>query len=228
MFRFRWNPQSLFVVAMAAALGAFALRSATQRPAAPPPGSGLSIGMVDMNAIYRASAAPNELDAVAQQLQDAADKKIAALQAAQYLDPDQMTQYAKLVGLDTLTPAQQAQKAAFEKTAQQDASDLNTLQTRKTPPLTPQEAARMNTMLQNARLLQEQMPHLQDELQTQGTAALDDKRRSQLVTLRELVAQEARRKGIDQVFDSSSMVYSSNDLTKDVISKLPKAPAAGH
>jgi Skp family chaperone for outer membrane proteins len=134
------------------------------------------------------------------------------------LTSDQQTQLGNLLLKATPTDADKAQIQTLETQSQKDAQALAALQQPKdlTDADRTQLAALTNEQQTGAQALQAVQDDYQQRMQRENDQLVqqisDD--------IRAAVAAVAKQKGLSLVFSSDAVIYSENDITQAVISKL--------
>lgn len=187
-----------------------------------------TIGLIDMEEVYNASGAPQELEQAARQHEAQGVERIKQIMAVPYLEPKELEDYGTLIGKAKLTPEEEKQAEKFRSTNEMRVNELKTLQTKPDNQLNADDRARMSHLVELKQALQTQVrPGLVDDFRTQHEGWLADFRHHQLVTLRQEVAKVAKEKGIDHVFDSTTLIYSVNDLTPTVLQRISRKTRRG-
>jgi Skp family chaperone for outer membrane proteins len=181
-----------------------------------------SIGVVDMERIYDASDMPNLLAQQAAALQAQANDRLNTIAGAKYLDVKELDEYGALVAKANPDAAQQARMKELKALSDNRDNELQTLKATPDAALTPQQKSRMRALVEQSHVIDKILPALQRDLQADFSERVQNIRHNQNAQLRTTVAQIAREKGIEHVFDSNALVYSANDLTQAVLQKIKK------
>lgn len=187
-----------------------------------PPVTPGSIAVVDMDRIYAASDAPEQLGQKAMQYQQEAVTNVDKIRGVPFLTQDELVEYARLLIKDKPVDADQTRMKALKALSDQRAEELRGLQTKKDTELTAADKTRLHDLTEQSRLLDLAMPGLENTLRTDQNLRIEEFRHEQIVQLRAMVAQVAKSRNISNVFDANSLVYSNNDLTPLVIQRLNK------
>ena len=125
-------------------------------------------------------------------------------------------------GKEKPTDEQKAKAATLKKLSDDRATELSQLQTKKETELTPADKKRVADLVQMKKLVDQTIPDIERAMEGTQRARTTSFRQQQSSELRKIVATVAKAKGYKHVFDSDAMAYSVNDVTQDVIQKLPK------
>ncbi len=180
------------------------------------------IAVVDMDRIYEASDAPQEMERRSLELQSETAQNISSIQAVPYLDQNELVEYVTLLTKDKPTDTEQARVKALKALSDQRAQELQTLQTKKDSDLTAADRNRMNELTGESRILERILPNILESMRSDQAAHLEAFRHDEMVKLRAVVAQVAKERGIAHVFDASALVYSATDLTPQVVARVGK------
>jgi len=182
-----------------------------------------TIGSVDMEEVYNASGAPQELDQAGRQHEADGIQRINKIMSVPFLEPAELEEYGTLIGKLKMTPEEEKRAAALKTISDQRAAELRTLETKANGALTAEEKIRVGHLTDLRVTLQNQVrPGLVADFRTQHDGWLSDYRHHQIVALRQEVAKVAKEKHIDHVFDSGTLVFSMNDLTPTVLQRVAK------
>lgn len=219
------NIAPVAVLGLSLLLGAGALMSqARQNNAANQP-AGLmagSIAMVDMQRVYLGSTAPHELELKAADIENEMGRQINSILSVPLLNQAELQEYVGILNKPGALPAEKARMTALKTLSDQRATELETLKTKN--PLLPAEKARLNELMEQSRFLNQILPTIREAMNGSKKAQMDAIYQEQMAQLRTIVAQIAKQKNIEHVFDTSALVYSGTDLTPLVLQQLNKRP----
>jgi Skp family chaperone for outer membrane proteins len=217
MQRNNWVPASILAVALLVGGGVVFSRAEGGKEAR----AGMdAVASVDMEKIFAASDAPKTLAEASLNFERQATEQIRAIASVPYLSPAELTEFAGIVAVAMQTEAQKARAKELKELSDSRHKRRQELSTKK--PLLPEEEKFLNEMAQRERGLQQALPRIQQDMQGNEAQLLQNLRREQMAKLGDMVEKIAKDKGFTHVFDSSSLVYSVNDVTAAVIQKMPK------
>lgn len=216
-----WAPSALLVLSLLVGAGAIATH-ARQDPhgAGQAPLTGASFATVDMQRVYEASEAPALEGQKQRQLFQEIVRKMERIQATPYLTPEELIETLQILTAAAPTPVQEARAKALAALSAQREQELTQLGTKKETELTAADKRRIQALQQMGRDLQDRLPTVQNGMQTDARADLDTFRRDQTRKLWDLVGKVAASHRILNVWDRSSLVYSVNDLTPELLRKV--------
>lgn len=208
-------------LALALLIGAGALMAHAGQPAAD-----VKIGSIDMEEVYNASGAGQELEQAGHQREVDGTQRINKIMAVPYLEAKELEEYGSLVGKTELTPEEEKRAAALKAVNDGRVAELGLLQAKPNNQLNAQDQARIGHLEELKRLLQTQVRQgLIADFRTQQEGWLQEYRHRQLVQIRQEVAKLAKEKGIAHVFDATTLIYSANDLTPEMLKRVSKRGA---
>ncbi len=185
--------------------------------------AGESIGSVDIEDVYNASALAQDLDQAAHGHEAEGAQRINKIMAVPYLEHAELEEYGTLIGKAKQDPEEEKRAAALKSTNDERAAELRGLETKQNAALTAEDKTRMSHLNDLKQTLQNQVrPGLVADFRQQQEGWIADYRHRQILTLRQEVAKVAKEKGIANVFDAGSLVYSVNDLTPIVLQRVAK------
>ncbi|HLJ56192.1 MAG TPA: hypothetical protein VKT77_14220 [Chthonomonadaceae bacterium] len=181
--------------------------------------AGGKIGSVDMEDVYNASGAPQDLERAAHQHEIEGEQRINKIMAVPYLEQAELEEYGALIGKASLTPDEEKRFAAIKALNDNRAAELAGLVAKPNP--APQDAARITHLNDLKRTLQNELrPQLIADFRAQNDSMMQEYRHRQIAQLRQEVGRVAKDNGLAHVFDSGTLVYTSVDITKDVIQRM--------
>ncbi len=179
------------------------------------------IATVNLNAAYKASAFPAELDQYRNQVTADLIKQMQEVSSAQYLSKIELSQFLQLITQPKRTPDEDKQLAALVQANSDRSSQLATLQTKPESALLPPDTALIKQLEARSARLQQLLQSVNDRLQSDARdriAAREDTQKQQVITLVQAVAKSA---GYHEVWSQDNLVYCENDITPLVVKKLP-------
>ncbi len=180
------------------------------------------IACVDMDRLYAASGGPEQLAQRATEIAQEVNARLKELKAVPLLDENELQEYGALLFKAVKTDADQTRMKALRAASDQRQDELNKLQIKPDATLTAEDKARMKLLQEQSRLLASIMPYWQEDARAQQSERLEAFRRSQMAKIRQIVGKAALERNIAHVFDTSALVYSANDLTAVVLSRVSK------
>ncbi len=218
MQKINWVPAGILTAALLLGGGMFAVQAKQNKE----PAVGLdAVACVDIEKVFAASDAPNVLSAASLAFERKAIEQIRAISSVPYLDVAELTEFVENISKSMPTEAQKARAKELHDLSDTRRKQVQDLSAQKN--LMPDEQKFLNEMAERARNLQQAMPRIQTDLQGNEARILEGVRREQMSKLREIVGKTAKEKGFTHVYDTSSLVYATTDLTAAVLQKLPKA-----
>ena len=118
------------------------------------------------------------------------------------------------------TDAHRAQITALQTKAAANAQQLTDLQQKKDP--TPADTAQLGVLTDMATNGQKIVQDVGAGYQAQLKKLSDDDNAAFTQTVKEAIAAAARERGLTMVFTSDVAVYTTNDITEDVIKRINK------
>lgn len=213
-------PIGALALSLLIGIGGLAARAREPHADAQPNGP---LGSVDMEEIYNSSGGPAELEVAARQRAADGEQRIRRILNAPYLEVNELQEYGELIGKAKLTAEEEKRSADLKKMSDDRASELATLQTKPVDQLQPADKTRMSHLQDLKKTVDTQVqPGLVADFRAQSEGWAAEYRHRQFAALREQVAKVAKEKGIAHVFDSTSLVYSVNDLTSTVLQRVGK------
>ena len=203
-------------------IGAYVVQAKGRRAEMKEQNAGISLASVDIEKIYAEAGAEEDLIQAAQEKQKDSNNRIQRIAGASYLEPVELEEYGTLIGKLKPTPEEQKRMDALKLLETAREEELKDLSTKKIP--TETEQKRMSYLIGRKSALARELPQVSASFQAQQEDYVAAYRRYQIKALRVEVGKVAKEKGVANVFDSSSLVYSANDLTEAVVSYIKKHP----
>ncbi len=207
-----------------AACGAAALALASfslARPAAAAPAAGQQVfGSVDISKLQQNSARKTKYDTDLRALADRLDSTFKLQAQSLMLSAADQNELGTLLNTPRPTDAQRAQITALQTRAAGNASRLTELQQKKDP--TPADTAQLGVLTDMATSGQKIVTDVGAGYQAQLKKLSDDDNTAFTQVVKEAIAAAARERGLSMVFTSDVAVYTTNDITEDVIKRINK------
>lgn len=175
-------------------------------------------GMVDLKRVVDEYEQRKTMEGQLQQLRDQMRAKLQWRANNLLLEDAEITEYENLSSLANPTDQQRQRLQAIEQKSQQLNQELSQLR-QKNPP-SEQEVQRINQLTAAENRNRENLARIQDDYEQQLNARRDEMINQMLQEIRKAVAAVAQEKGLAVVFDSTQVLFASNDITNDVIRRL--------
>ncbi len=203
-------------------VAALALASASVRAAhaAPAPGGIPVFGSVDIQKLQTQSTKKTKYDADLHALADRLDTAFKLQAASVMLNKADQTELGTLLSKAAATDKDRDRIAALQAQSSKDVLTYQDLQQKKDPtPADTSQLAALNSQYEAGKTaLQDIGDGYQAQLKT-----LSEKDNTEFTqTVREAIAAVAQQKGLSVVFTSDIAVYTTNDITDDVVKRLNK------
>lgn len=205
------------------ACGAAALALASfsfARPAAAAPAGQQVFGSVDITKLQQNSARKTKYDTDLRALADRLDSTFKLQAQSLMLSAADQNELGTLLNTPRPTDAQRAQITALQTRAAGNASRLTELQQKKDP--TPADTAQLGVLTDMATSGQKIVTDVGAGYQAQLKKLSDDDNTAFTQVVKEAIAATARERGLSMVFTSDVAVYTTNDITEDVIKRINK------
>ncbi|MER3472709.1 MAG: hypothetical protein C4335_01455 [Armatimonadota bacterium] len=183
-------------------------------------GAGGGFGMVDLKRVVDEYEQRKVLESQLQQMSDQMRAKLQWRANNLLLDESEIAEYQNLASLSNPTEQQKQRMQQIEQKSQQLNQELSQLR-QKNPP-SEQEVQRINQLTAIENRNKEALAQQQDQFERQLSARRDEMINQMLQEIRKAVAAIAQEKGLAVVFDSTQVLFASNDITNDVIKRLNK------
>ena len=204
--------------------GAAALAFIAAGPARPalaaPAATGLTIGSVDIGKLQTQSTRKAKYDADLHAMADRLDAAFKQQAASVMLTPADQTELGTLLSKPRPTDSDRARITALQTQATQTANELIALQQKKDP--TPADTARLGTLNDMYAGGQKTLQGIGDGYQAQLKKLSDDDNAAFTASVKEAINAVAQQRGLSVVFTSDIAVYTSNDITDEVIKRVNK------
>lgn len=180
------------------------------------------VACVEMERVYAASGGPEQLAQRATDIALEVSQHLKDLKSAPLLEQNELQEYGTLIFKSTKSEADQTRLKTLKMLSDQRLDELNKLQIKPDKTLTAEDKTRLKQLQEQSRLLDTIFPYWQDDARAQQTERIEAFRRSQLAKLRVTVGKVAAERGITHVFDTTSLIYSANDITTLVLQRFGK------
>lgn len=204
-------------------LGAVALAlapSLVARPAQAAPAGMPTFGSVDIQKLQTQSAKKAKYDADLHALADRLDTAFKQQAASIMLTKAEQTELGGLLSKAKPTDQDRTRTAVLQAQGSKTAQELSDLQQAKAP--TPTETARLATLTSQYQAGQAALQEIGDGYQTQLKKLSDQDNTEFTQSVKEAIAAVAQQKGLSVVFTSDIAVYTTNDITEDVVKRINK------
>lgn len=183
-------------------------------------GTAGGFGMVDLKRVVDEYEQRKVLESQLQQMSDQMRAKLQWRANNLLLEEAEIAEYENLASLSNPTEQQKQRMQQIEQKSQQLNQELSQLR-QKNPP-SEQEVQRINQLTAIENRNKEVLRQQQDQFERQLSARRDEMINQLLQDIRKAVAAIAQEKGLAVVFDSTQVLFASNDITNDVIKRLNK------
>ncbi len=183
-------------------------------------GASGGFGMVDLKRVVDEYEQRKTLEAQLQQMRDQMRARLQWRANNLLLEESEISEYENLAGLANPNDQQKQRMQQIEQKSQQLNQELSQLR-QKNPP-SEQEVQRINQLTAIENRNKETLVQMQDQFEQQLNARRDEMINQMLQEIRKAVAAVAQEKGLAVVFDSTQVLFASNDITSDVIKRLNK------
>lgn len=204
----------------AAALALVSLSMARPAAAAPAAAGQQVFGSVDISKVQSQSTRQAKYTADLQALQDRLGSSLKLQAQSMMLSAADQAQLGTLLNTPRPSDPQRAQITALQTKASSNAQQLTDLQQKKDP--TPADTAQLGTLTDMATNGQKIVTEAGTGYQAQFAKARDDDSTAFTQLVKEAIAGAARERGLTMVFTSDVAVYTTNDITEDVVKRLNK------
>jgi len=177
-----------------------------------------AFGMVDLKRVVDEYDQRKALEAQLQQMRDQMRAKLQWRANNLLLEEAELSEYENLASITNPTDQQKQRMQELEQKSRQLNEELSQLR-QKNPP-TEQDTQRINQLTAIENRNREALVQLQDQFEQQLNARRDEMINQMLQDIRKAVAAVAQEKKLAVVFDSTQVLYASNDITTDVIKRL--------
>ena len=195
--------------------------SARPTPESPAAATGAMVfGSVDLDKIIAGYGKKAAYDQQVQDLNTKLDAQFKQQVNYDMLTKSQQTQLTALLSKSGATSQDQASITALQAQSTKDAQELTTLQQKPSP--TADDQTRLTALTQQHQAGQQALKDVADGYTAQVTARQQQLSTELSNTVREAITTIAKEKGLSMVFTSQVAIYSTNDITEDVLKRLNK------
>ena len=217
----RINKHKIKGAAFGAAALAFFSFSMVRPAAAAPAAPGQQVfGSVDINKLQQDSSRKAKYDTDLRALADRLDATFKLQAQSMMLSPADQNELGTLLNTPRPTDAQRAQVTALQTRAAANAQQLTDLQQKKDP--TPADTAQLGVLTDLATSGQKTVQDIGAGYQAQLKKVSDDDNAAFTQVVKEAIAAAAKERGLTMVFTSDVAVYTTNDITEDVVKRINK------
>lgn len=181
-------------------------------------GAPSGFGAVDLKRVVDEYEQRKTMEQQLQQLRDQLRVKLQWRANNLLLSEEEINEYENLASLTNPTQQQRQRIQQIEQKSQQLNQELSALR-QKNPP-TEQEVQRINQLTASENRNKEVLAQKQDQFEQELSTRRDEMINQMLQDIRKAVAAVAQEKALAVVFDTSMVLYASNDITNDVIRRL--------
>jgi Skp family chaperone for outer membrane proteins len=178
----------------------------------------VSVAVVDMDRLFQGSDAPKQLAQKTAEIEAAATQKFQDIALGGLLDQKEGQEYVSLLTKPTLTAEEQARLKQMRELSDTRGKRLQELSQRT--PLADAEKNELRDLAARQRQMAQILPRIQNGLQAEISARIENVRRELLTQLKAKVMEVAKASGVTQVYPSDVLIYATNDLTAQVLQKL--------
>lgn len=214
------NTKANYMAFGAAALALLSLSLARPAAAAPAAGSQPVFGSVDISKLQENSARKTKYDTDLRALADRLDSTFKLQAQSLMLSAADQNALGTLLNNPRPTDAERAQITALQTKAAGNAARLTELQQKKDP--TPADTAQLGVLTDMATSGQKIVTDVGAGYQAQLKKLSDADNAAFTQIVKEAIAAAARERGLSMVFTSDVAVYTTNDITEDVIKRVNK------
>ncbi len=205
-------------------LGAAALTltpSLLARPVQAAPVSGMpTFGSVDISKLQSESSKKAKYDTDLKALADRLNTAFTQQAASIMLSKAEQTELGGLLSKASPTEADRTRATVLQAQAAKAAQELTDLQQVKAP--TPADTAKIASLTSQYDAGKATLSEIGDGYQNQLKALQEKDNTEFTVSVKEAIAAVAQQKGLSVVFDSNLAVYTTNDITADVVKRINK------
>lgn len=209
------NIMTLGAVAIAIAPSLAAARPASAAPAGMP-----AFGSVDIQKLQTESSRKAKYDTDLHALADRLNTAFTQQTSSIMLTKTEQVELGGLLSKAAPSDADRTRVLVLQNKATQAAKDLTDLQQAKAP--TPADTARIASLTTQYDAGKAALQEIGDGYQAQ-LKALQEKDNTEFTqSVKEAISAVAQQKGLSVVFDSNIAVYTTNDITADVVKRINK------
>ncbi len=209
---------SHFFVFGAAAL---VLGAATSRPVQAAPSGGMPLfGSVDLSKLQAQSTKSTKYNADLHALQERLDYSFKQQAASLMLSASDQAELGTSLSKTSPTDTDRARVADLQAKSIAAAKEYTDLQQKPNP--TPADTSRLATLAGEYSANQASLQKIGDQYQVQIKALSDKDTADFTQDVKAAIMAVAKQQGLTVVFDSSVAIYTSNDITDEVVKRINK------
>lgn len=184
--------------------------------------SAKNIACVDMKQVYDTSPAPALVDQQDKQLIVQMRDKELKLTQLKYLDTQDIISYYKLIMNPAPTPDQLKQIAALEQKGNQRTTQMSAYLNSQAPLSISDKTLETQYQDNSQQLEVNILPQIDKDMRAQENQQVLQFQDDQMKSLWKIVGDVAKQHHVSEVWDQKSLIYSDEDITKDVIQYIKK------
>ncbi len=193
---------------------------AAHAKAAPASGDMPVFGSVDINKLQTQSSKKAKYDTDLHALVDRLNTAFKQQASSIMLSKAEQTELGGLLSKTNPTEADHNRINALQAQASKAATELTDLQQKKDP--TPADTARVDVLTRQYESGKTALQEVGDGYQGQLKALSDKDNTDFTQSVKEAIAAVAQQRGLSVVFTSDVAVYTTNDITDDVVKRINK------
>lgn len=209
---------TILSAALLLGVGSYVVRAAGRQPDQAPEAA--RVANVDMQRVFEDSDARAAAEDRIQEFGAKISQRFDDITKLPYLTPDEVSDLSAAMNAEKPTDAQTKRIADLRQLSAARAAEFQTLSAKKDAELTAQDRARMNELSG----MQQQRQAVQERLQQVYSQAMDHQAQQEMRTgmaeVRGIVGKLAKEQGYTQVYDTSALVYATNDLTDAALKRV--------
>lgn len=206
-------------VCLGAAILAGASLSARPLLAAPAAGSA-QFGSVDVQKVQAGYSKKGEYDQKIQALQSGLSTQLQTQSNSVMLSKPQQARLGELLAKTNRTDPENAEMTALQAQSTKDFQELTILQQKKDPAAT--DTTRMDALTKQYQAGQQALREIAEGYQSQIQKQTEGFSNELTSSVKAAISDVAKQRGLSVVFDSSVAIYTTNDITDDVVKRLNK------
>jgi len=186
--------------------------------------AGPQFASVDQNKVFTSSAEKTRTDAELETQRASLLAVLNTLSTVTILPPEDITRLNKILQKKPaeLTETEKKSKDDLIDKAKSDKAELDALSQKKLADLSSADQLRVQTLQERSQAGQDTLKEIYKDFSTQLDTQRQQRDQTIAAHMKEAIASVAQKQGISVVFDSAVAVYTSTDITKDVIAAINK------
>jgi Skp family chaperone for outer membrane proteins len=183
--------------------------------------AGPQFASVDQNKVFTSSAEKTRTDAELETQRASLLAVLNTLSTVTILPPEDITRLNKIL---QKKPAEltETEKKSKDDLIDKAKSDKAALSQKKLADLSSADQLRVQTLQERSQAGQDTLKEIYKDFSTQLDTQRQQRDQTIAAHMKEAIASVAQKQGISVVFDSAVAVYTSTDITKDVIAAINK------